>query len=256
MLAPRILHQFPISHYCEKTRWNLDAKNLEYRVNNQLPGLHVPINRRLSGRRTVPLLRDAGRACSDSTKIALYLEEAYPARPLLPRAPAARERVLELERYFSDTFGPEVRRVCYGEALRYPRAVRKLFFARYPAPIRRVGIWLMGSVLERELRRLYGLHEAGLRAAHACVAEATERLERELAHDAERYLAGDQLSLADISAASLLAPLVGPPGSPWAELSDELETLHALRKQVRQRVAGRWVLWLYQRERTTRVAGT
>jgi glutathione S-transferase len=249
MLATRILHQFPISHYCEKTRWNLDAKQLEYRVKNQLPGPHIPVNRRLSGRRTVPLLRDGGRACSDSTKIALYLEEAYPARPLLPRAPRARERVLELERYFSDTFGPEVRRLCYGEALRYPRAVRKLFFAHYPAPIRRVGTWLMGSLLERELRPLYGLHEAGLRTAHACVAEATNRLERELAHDAERYLVGDQLSLADISAASLLAPVIGPPGSPWEELSEEIEPLHALRKQARERVAGRWVLWLYQRER-------
>lgn len=252
MLATRILHQFPISHYCEKTRWNLDAKNLAYRVNNQLPGLHIRVNRKLSGRRTVPLLRDAGRACSDSTKIALYLEEAYPARPLLPRASSARERVLELERYFSDTFGPEVRRLCYGEALRHPHAVRKLFFARYPATIRGVGVWLMGSILERELRRLYGLHEDGIRTAHARVAEATDRLERELSHDAERYLAGDRLSLADISAAALLAPLIGPPGSPWEELPDEQHTLLALRKQARERVAGRWVLWLYQRERNKR----
>lgn len=252
MLATRILHQFPISHYCEKTRWNLEAKNLAYRVNNQLPGLHIPVNRRLSGRRTVPLLRDGERACSDSTQIALYLEQAYPAQPLVPQAPGARERVLELDRYFSDTFGPEVRRLCYGEALRYPRAVRRLFFSRYPNPIRRIGIWLMGSVLERELQPLYGLHEAGLRTAHACVAEATDRLERELAHDAERYLVGDQLSLADISAASLLAPVIGPPGSPWEELAGELETLHTLRKQARERVAGRWVLWIYQRERNRR----
>jgi hypothetical protein len=49
MLATRILHQFPISHYCEKTRWNLDAKQLEYRVKNQLPGPHA--NVRVGGQR-------------------------------------------------------------------------------------------------------------------------------------------------------------------------------------------------------------
>ena len=26
--AGRVLYVFPVSHYCEKTRWNLDAKGL------------------------------------------------------------------------------------------------------------------------------------------------------------------------------------------------------------------------------------
>jgi glutathione S-transferase len=249
LLATRILHQFPVSHFCEKTRWHLDAKGLAYTVNNQLPGLHVPVNRKLAGQRTVPLLRDGARVISDSTRIALYLEDAYPERPLVPPEGASRERVLELERYFSATYGPEIRRLCYGEALRYPRAVRKLFFAHYTGPMRQLGPWLMGGVLEKELYRLYELHDEGVRAAHRCVADATDRLERELAQDPERYLTGEQLSLADISAASLLAPLIGPPGTPWDELNSELHTLHALRSQARERVAGRWVLWLYARHR-------
>jgi glutathione S-transferase len=251
MPVRRVLHQFPASHYCEKTRWNLDAKGLAFRVVNQLPGAHVPVNRKLSGVRTVPLLRDGARAIGDSTEIALYLEEAYPDRPLVPREPGARARVLELERYFSATFGPEVRRLCYGEALRYSRGVRKLFFRHYPAPIRLVGPWLMGGVLERQLYKMYELNDAGLRIGHARVDEATDRLERELAHDPARYLAGDRLSLADISAASLLAPVIGPPGSAWEELPDELHTLHALRKQARERCAGQWVLWVYARDRAS-----
>lgn len=249
MLANRVLHQFPVSHYCEKTRWNLEAKGLTYAVRNLLPGMHVSINRKLSSVRTVPLLRDGARAIGDSTEIALYLEEAYPARPLVPREPGARARVLELERYFSASFGPEVRRLCYGEALRHPRAVRRLFFTRYSAPIRQIAPLLMGSVLERGLHRMYELHDAGLHSAHARVAEASERLEHELAQDPARYLAGDQLSLADISAAALLAPLIGPPGSPWEDLPEELRRLHALRERARERVSGRWVLWIYGRAR-------
>jgi glutathione S-transferase len=247
--STRVLHQFPVSHYCEKTRWNLDAKGLQYEINNQFPGLHIGVNRRLSGLSTVPMLRDGQRTVGDSTKIALYLEQTYPDRALIPPAQGARERVLELELYFSKTFGPEVRRLCYGEALRYPRAVRKLFFANYPATTKRVGPLLVGSFLEAQLRRMYRLDEDGLGRAHAVVAEAIERLEAELANDPARYLSDDQLSLADISAASLLAPLVGPPASPWAELSAELRTLHELREKTRQRIAGRWVLWLYARHR-------
>ena len=36
----RTLYQFPISHYCEKVRWAMDYKKLEYKAKNLLPGLH------------------------------------------------------------------------------------------------------------------------------------------------------------------------------------------------------------------------
>ena len=32
----RTLYQFSISHYCEKTRWNLDAKGLTYAVKRKI----------------------------------------------------------------------------------------------------------------------------------------------------------------------------------------------------------------------------
>ena len=57
-MAARVLHQFPISHYCEKTRWHLDWKGLTYTTRNLLPGVHLVVNRRLGGAGTVPLLVD------------------------------------------------------------------------------------------------------------------------------------------------------------------------------------------------------
>jgi len=44
------LYQFPISHYCEKIRWALDHKGLDYKLVNLLPGFHVSTAKKLSGR--------------------------------------------------------------------------------------------------------------------------------------------------------------------------------------------------------------
>ncbi|MCP3675846.1 MAG: glutathione S-transferase family protein, partial [Gammaproteobacteria bacterium] len=42
------LYQFPISHYCEKIRWSLDYKNLDYKIINLLPGLHIKTTKKLA----------------------------------------------------------------------------------------------------------------------------------------------------------------------------------------------------------------
>jgi glutathione S-transferase len=249
MSTRRVLHQFPVSHYCEKTRWNLDVKGLVYTVKNQLPGLHALPNRRLSGVRTVPVLRDGAQAVGDSTAIALYLEQTYPDRSLLPTEAGQRARVLSLDAYFSATFGPEVRRYCYGSAFSAPSQVRKLFFDGYGGLTRTLGAAFMGPVLERELRRMYRIDDAGVAHAERVVDEAIERLESELGQDPQRYLVADSLSLADIAAASLLAPLVGPAGSPWQEIPPQLEAFVQKRQRVRERVAGQWVLARYARDR-------
>ena len=43
------LYQFAISHYCEKIRWALDYKGLNYETVNLLPGQHVKTIRKLTG---------------------------------------------------------------------------------------------------------------------------------------------------------------------------------------------------------------
>lgn len=249
MASARTLHQFPVSHFCEKTRWNLDAKGLRYEVKNLLPGPHALLNLALAGVRTVPVLRDGKRTVGDSTAIALYLEQHYPERALLPVEPQARERVLELDRYFNRAFGREVRRLCYGLAMRYPGETRQLFFREYGARTRKLGPALMGAVFERQLRSMYRINPAGIAESERGIAEGSDKLARALDERGTGYLAGNRLSLADITAASLLAPLVGPKGTPWADLSPQLTVLHERRAIARDTPAGRWVLGLYERER-------
>ena len=62
---------------------------------------------------------------------------------------------------------------------------------------------------------------------------------------------GDAFTLADIAAASLLAPLVSPAGTPW-DMFEEGSLPAALRKQLddlRERPAGQWVLARYAEDR-------
>jgi glutathione S-transferase len=248
--ARRVLHQFPISHYCEKTRWHLDLKRLDYRLRNLLPGVHVLVNRRVAGLRTVPVLVDGGKAIGDSTAIAMHLEEQYPAAPLLPRDAAERARVLETETYFDETLGPAVRSWVYGNALATPGMIPALFFRSY-GTIGRPARFVMGGVLEREIRRMYRLNAEKVAEASRQIDEAVGRLERLIDGDPNRHLVGGGLTLADITAASLLAPLVGPPESPWTAVAGPA-VLPPRREALRARPAGQWVLARYAKDRPSK----
>lgn len=251
--AGRVLHQFPISHYCEKTRWHLDLKRLDYRLRNLLPGVHALVNRRVAGLRTVPVLVDNGKAIGDSTAIALHLEEQYPQAPLLPHDPTERARVLETAAYFDDTLGPAVRGWVYGSALATPGMVRRLFFRGYgSAAVRATGMLLMGGVLEREIRRMYRLDDAKVAEASRQIDEAAARIEQLTDGDPNRHLVGDGLTLADITAASLLAPLVGPPDSPWTGVAGPA-VLPVRREVLRARPVGQWVLARYANDRPAKL---
>lgn len=252
--AGRVLYVFPVSHYCEKTRWNLDAKGLAYTEKNLLPGLHQRTTRKLAGVRTVPMLLDGGQAVGDSAAIALHLDRAYPARPLLPAGEADRARALELEAWFGKHAGRAVRQWMYGELVRKRGAATKVFIERYPAPLRGLS-WLFAPLFELGLRKQYRLDEPGIARARATVDEVFDRLEQETAADPSRYLVGDALSIADIAAASLIGPLVAPLGSPWASLRTEPEVpapIQALRASLSTRPGWAWVEARYRDDRRPR----
>jgi glutathione S-transferase len=244
----RVLLQFPISHYCEKARWHLDLKQLPYRLRNVLPGPHLLINRSMSVGRTVPVLIDAGRAIGDSTAIAMHLEERYPNSPLLVRDATTRARVLELEAHWDGTLGPAVRKWAYGHALAIPGMIRTLFFRGYGAAGRAAGVFL-SPILEREIRRMYAIDDAGIEHASQQIDASIEGLEQLIDGDPNRYLVGDCLTLADVTAAALLAPLVAPPATPWADFPAEPQVFQPRRAALRARPAGRWVLARYARDR-------
>jgi glutathione S-transferase len=252
--AERILYVFPISHYCEKSRWNLDAKGLSYREEALVPALHARLARRLAGGHTLPVLVDHGAAFGDSAAIAQHLDQRYPERPLVPRDEAERARALELEAWFGKHAGRAVRQWLYGELGRTRGLSTRVFLEGYSAPVRALRP-LLAPLLELGLRKQYHLDEAGITKARATVLEAFDRLDQEIAQDPSRYLVGRAFSIADLSAAALLGPLVAPPESPWASMRtrpEVPESIRSLRASLSARPGWAWVEARYREDRRPR----
>ena len=54
----RTLYQFPLSHYCEKARWLLDHKELDFVAQNLIPGVHRAFAQLKTGQNKLPILKD------------------------------------------------------------------------------------------------------------------------------------------------------------------------------------------------------
>lgn len=247
------LYQFPISHYCEKTRWNLDAKGIPYVIENLIPGPHRFVTKRLTkgGRATVPVLVDRGTVVTDSTDIALHLEKAHASAPaLIPAERPERERVLELEGYFDEMAGKHVRRWVYATLFSSGTDITPLMFGAFPLPARLLGKALL-PLIKAAIRRQYALTPDKVEESRVKMLECLDRLEREIQGDPSRYLVGSSLSIADIAAASLLSPLVAAEGSPYTVRPGEEvpKALAEMRASVLARPAGQWVLRRYREDR-------
>ncbi len=206
MDAPVLWH-LRISHYNEKVRWALDHKRVPHVRRAPLPGLHPLVARAVSHDRTLPVLVIDGEAFSDSTRIIAELERRWPQPSLYPSDPEDRTRALALEDYFDEHLGPQIRRL--------------LFFLLF-SDAALSGTVLMGPDDERRARfmsaafagaRPFVAHYYGVSAdraddARAAVEASLDRVQQEL--DSSGYLVGDQFTVADLTAASLLAPIVRP----------------------------------------------
>jgi glutathione S-transferase len=234
----RVLYQFPVSHYCEKARWVLDYKALPYRVYNQLPGPHAYINAFRTGRPTVPVLVDAGKALSGSHAIALHLEATATAAPLVPKSAASRALLDETVEYFDEVVGPAVRRYVYGLITPRTALFRDVFFKDYGPLARKFGRG-MAVPVSKAIAKMYSVDAPSARGLPDLMRAAADRVELRL-RDGSKFLLEDSFSLADITVASLLGPLVGPSGSPWA-FDLEIPEFQAIRAEFRARPIGKYI---------------
>jgi glutathione S-transferase len=194
------LFQIPFSHNCIKARHVLDLKGLSYDTVDINPALRGEV-KRFSGQALVPVLVDRGHVVSGSTEIALYLDERHPDPPLLPDDRQERAECLILSDWADAAFMALTRRLAYFQVLSAPGQLGQLFFPAAAPQVQRFA----GAGAAQVLRRRFGISAERNRRdedrARRVARIALDRL------GGEEHLVGDRLTLADITFATMAAPL-------------------------------------------------
>ncbi|MBF5046170.1 glutathione S-transferase [Aggregicoccus sp. 17bor-14] len=241
------------SHFCEKARWALDRAGIAYREESHVPIFSWRASLGSGGKRTVPCLVTSSGVVADSTDILRWADaHAAVAAPLFPPGTAG-EEVTALEEEFDRRLGPATRRLAYFYLLQRPELVRRFLASAgegLEARLARRLFPLLRAMMVRGLR----LDAAGAERSRTALDEVFGRVEALLA-DGRRYLAGERFSAADLTFASLAAPVLVPDCMsrdypPPEEVPPELAALIA---HCRERPAGRFALRLFAEERPARL---
>jgi glutathione S-transferase len=250
-----VLWHFPISNFNEKVRWALDWKRIAH-VRRALSLGYLPQALWATGRPTLPILFLDGQAIGDSTRIIEALERYRPAPPLYPQAEGDRHRALELEDFFDEEVGHAVRTALLGPKFATdPDLVVAALSTGMPpraAPLMRAGF----RVFRPYYKRRHKIDATSVNAAPRQVAAGLDRIAAE--QQPSGYLVGDRFSVADLSAAALLAPLVMPPEFPYPPPARVCAAIAQLRESFGAHPALDWVREMYRRHRgvSAEVGGT
>ncbi|RYH04088.1 glutathione S-transferase family protein [Salipiger sp. IMCC34102] len=169
------LYHYPLSPFSRKVRLSLGEKRIEVELVQERYWEKDPEFLRRNPAGKVPVLKMGKRMMSESTAICEYLEDAYPDPPLLPRDAAAAYEARRLVGWFDDTFYRECTQKLLGE-----RVFRKVMGTGYPDS---------SNV------------KAGSRAMRVHLDYMGELLET------RRWLAGNEMTLADFAAAAQISCL-------------------------------------------------
>jgi glutathione S-transferase len=121
------LYHFPLSPFSRKVRLTLAEKRLEVELIEERYWEPTPDFLRRNPAGKVPVLRIDGKVLSESQAICEYLEESVPTPPLMPRDLDARYEVRRLCAWFDDKFHSEVT-----SKLLYERVNKKVMGQGYP----------------------------------------------------------------------------------------------------------------------------
>lgn len=169
------LYHYPLSPFSRKVRLSLAEKRIEVElVEERFWEKDADFLRRNPAGK-VPVLKMGDRVMADSTAICEYLEETHPTPSLMPKDAEGRYEVRRLVAWFDDKFNEEVTTKLMGE-----RVFRKVMGTGYPDSTN---------------------VKAGAKAVKYHLDYMTWLL------DQRRWLAGNDMSLADFAAAAHLSCL-------------------------------------------------
>ncbi len=250
-----VLHTLSASQSSEKVRWALDVAGLAYTEHRLTPFLHLPRSFLASGSigASLPLLEGDGESVVDSTRIFEWLAVHRAPFTLIPREPQAREAVMNAESRF-DHLAQHVLRCVYAQLMQTPAMVLRL--------------WTVDAGLTESLAlraaypALIRVFAGGLNLRPQAVAHSRKMIARGIAEldaaagERRRYLVGQRLSVADITAAAMLAPLACPDEHPVYARADYRAAVAPLLKDCSGHRGLDWVRGLYRRHRCAELGQT
>lgn len=241
------LFEFPMSHYCEKVRWALEYKQLPYERKLLLPVLHMPVMLALTRQTQVPVIECNGDRIANSPAILAFLEEQFPdTERLYPQSEDEQKQALELCAMFDKEIGPHVRRIAYYFALSDKAFMQELLSLEQPFVNRKVLAASM-PVITRLMRKGMGVNEDGYQKSLARLNTLLTKLDAMIKPSG--YLVGDHFTIADLTAAALLAPIVQPQNSFYALPTQSPDAFKAFNESYRQRPFFAWVEEIYRKHR-------
>lgn len=241
-----LLWHIPLSHYNEKVRWALDYKHIPHQRRVLGPDYLIRAWR-ATGHGTLPILWLDGRAIGDSTRIIATLEQRHPGPALYPADSAARQRALALEEHFDEHLGPAARAAVVTPLFRHdPEIALRLLTTGMPPQafhtLRRIQ-----AVFPAYYRLRHRIKDANLEADRAAVSTALDHIETE--RQGRPYLVGDTFSIADLTAAALLSPLLQPPQIQYPVQVPLPPYLQDYRDALLRHPALHWAAGIYRQHR-------
>ena len=241
-----VLWHLKVSHYNEKVRWALDHKRVPHVRKAVMPGRHRAVATKLTGGTTFPVLVLDGHAIDDSTRIIEALESRHPEPPLYPADPDGLRRALELEDFFDEELGPYTRLLYVHHALPDRDLLLGTFFPDLAGPRRLLTRAAYPAVRSRFVAA-FAIDDQKVTIAWQKLHAAGERFRVEL--QPSGYLVGNGFSVADLTLAALVSPLVAPLQFPYPQPQREHPRFSALREAIAESGMLDWARDMYARHR-------
>ncbi len=245
MSEPLRLYTFSVSHFSEKIRWTLALEKIPFVEVPWAPPFHV-IPARMRGRATtVPVLEADGHHVQDSTRILHWLDTNRGPLTLLPTDEEPRREALAIEARF-DEVGASLIRLAYDHVLPNADAVVKLWTID-ATPMQARTLRAVFPVFRVLFRRRLDTSPKRVEASREIIESGMCFIEERTAD--RPYLVSDRLTIADVTAAALLAPFACPDEHAVYASEPYRAGIAALVEPWRSRPAFAWVRRIYREHR-------
>lgn len=242
----------PPSHYCEKARWALRLAHIDFIEEAHSPFFHVSAVKKAGGIRSTPTLVTEGGTFSDSADILAWIQDLSTShwKPYGDQADLIQE-IKAWEKDFGLNLGPHTRRLAYFYLFQHSKKTALPTLINKVPDSEQKWISRLWPVIKFLMKKSLRVDHAGSERSRVKVNQCFERVAERLNTQEKsqcKYLVGNTLSAADLSFASLAAPILLPKeyGALLPKLSDLSQAIQQMTHEYRSHPAGQFALRIYK----------